>query len=206
VRGRRAFSEWKSLGDRGGGAILRAIKTRPGRSLYLYMEARATAVMRARLRFNRCALNQSLHKRALADSPLCAHPPCRRAQIEETVDHALLRCPRYSKARAACVNQLRRAGAGADSNPLSLPLLLGQVDLKKANSSSFSVAPSPVDPPIVSLRPFPREGRPVPFGSQTAARRDPSLPPPFRPSGGQLSAKATGDCSESQAHSCARSA
>ena len=38
-----------------------------------------------------------------------------------------------------------------------------------------------------------------PFGSQTAARRDPSPPPPFRLSGGPPSAKAPGDCSSSPA-------
>jgi hypothetical protein len=138
-----SFPEWKSLADSAGGAILRATKLRPGRSLYLYMEPRATAVVRARLRFNRCSLNESLHKRALADSPFCAHPPCNRSRTEETVQHALLECPLYSSARAACANQLRRSGGG----PLSLSVLLGQVELKKANSPSFSAGPPPVVPP-----------------------------------------------------------
>jgi len=138
-----SFSEWKLLPDSAGGAILRATKVRPGRSLYLYMEPRATAVVRARLRFNRCSLNESLHKRALSDSPICAHPPCSRTRTAETVQHALLQCPLYSSARAACANQLRRAGEGA----LSLSTLLGQVDLKKANSPSFSAGPPPVVPP-----------------------------------------------------------
>ena len=50
----------------------------------------------SRLRFNRSRLNQSLHKRACVHSDECA--TCKN-NIIETVEHVLMRCPRYDQQR-----------------------------------------------------------------------------------------------------------
>jgi hypothetical protein len=133
---RRSFALWQQQQD--GGKVLQTCKRFPGRSHYLYLEPRSTAVMRARLRLNRSTLVSSLFKRGLADSPLCPHPPCTAAGLEETADHVLLHCPRRElrAARLRCQNQLRR---GCDMQ-LSLPLLLGSVQptkLKEADPISL---------------------------------------------------------------------
>jgi ribonuclease HI len=117
----RSFAEWQA--EKNGGAILRQCKLAAGRSSYLYMEARGCAVLRSRLRFDRARLAQSEFVRKLRlDSPLCSFAPCRRRGEEETVEHALLHCPRLAGARQRCARQLRKLSPELQ---LSLPLLLG---------------------------------------------------------------------------------
>ena len=53
----------------------------------------------SRLRFNRARLNQSLHKRAQIQSEICSS--CLNNTIE-TVEHVVMRCPRYDSIRFRC--------------------------------------------------------------------------------------------------------
>jgi hypothetical protein len=128
----RSFKEWQAEGT--GGGVLRTCKLRAGRSLYLYHESRGTAVLRARLRFNRASLEQSLHMRGLAVSPTCFHVDCRRAGLEDTVDHALLHCPLIRVERERCRNQL-----AALNPPIALTLQVALGSLPKPRKSSVPV-------------------------------------------------------------------
>lgn len=53
----------------------------------------------SRLRFNRARLNQSLYKRARVQSDICS--TCQNNTIE-TVEHVIMRCPRYDAIRFRC--------------------------------------------------------------------------------------------------------
>jgi hypothetical protein len=53
----------------------------------------------SRLRFNRARLNQSLYKRARVQSDICS--TCQNNTIE-TVEHAIMHCPRYDLIRFQC--------------------------------------------------------------------------------------------------------
>jgi hypothetical protein len=64
---------------------------------YLEMEDRRTAILRARLRFNKALLNESLHSRQLTSSPFCPEIACRH-QVESP-EHLLLHCPRFEHLR-----------------------------------------------------------------------------------------------------------
>jgi len=63
---------------------------------YLDIDDKPTAATRARLRFNFCNLNGSLHNRQLIRSPACS---CGAA--EESPEHVVLACPRFEMARHA---------------------------------------------------------------------------------------------------------
>ena len=79
----------------------------------------ADLVRRSRLLFNRSFLrpvlqrfpNSSLQP-AVAATTLCPHPECEARQLDETVEHLLLHCPRHRAAR----DRLRTALAQADSS------------------------------------------------------------------------------------------
>jgi hypothetical protein len=73
---KHSFALWQQQQD--GGRVLQSCKLQPGRSVYIYLEPRSSAVMRARLRLGRSSLAASLFKRGLTASPLCSHPPCVR--------------------------------------------------------------------------------------------------------------------------------
>ncbi len=109
----------------GGGRILRDVKERAGRSLYLYLEPRSTATLRTRLRFDRASLAASMFKRGMAYSLVCTlHASCARAGTEGSVLHSLLNCPALALQRQRCRNQLARLRPPA---LLTLPTLLGVV-------------------------------------------------------------------------------
>jgi len=104
---KRSFSEW--VHDGRGSPLLRQLKTRPGRSQYLYMEPRGSAILRARLRFNRATLAASMARRGDACSPLCTlTAECRQNQHHQTVEHVLLFCPALQLQRRRCTMQLQR--------------------------------------------------------------------------------------------------
>ena len=65
---------------------------------YLKVLNTTDATTMARLRFNRARLNQSLHHRSRSDTDMC--PTCGNAN--ESVEHILMHCPRYAKARYDC--------------------------------------------------------------------------------------------------------
>ena len=50
----------------------------------------------SRLRFNRSRINHSLHKRSCTSTDVC--PTCQN-NTTETVEHVLMRCPRYEHLR-----------------------------------------------------------------------------------------------------------
>ena len=142
-----SFQRWQQQPS---GAILRGVKTRQGRSHYLYLERRSISVLRSRLRANRCNLGESLHRRALAATDRCSHAGCRRAV--ETVEHALMHCvkPELLAARATVRQQLRAVGV----QPLTLALMLGE------------------PPPAPSIRVSHRPGANSLIGSVDASRAD----------------------------------
>jgi hypothetical protein len=72
--------------------------TCPNGSLPLYLTALSPDMSStiSRLRFNRSRLNQSLLKRACVHSDECS--TCKN-NIKETVEHVLMRCPRYDQPR-----------------------------------------------------------------------------------------------------------
>jgi hypothetical protein len=173
----RSFQEWHAQTE--GGALLRACKSKAGRSPYLYLEPRGVAVLRARLRFNRCHLRQSLHRRGLANSPLCTYPECRRSGAQETVEHALLHCPRLAEPRRRCEAQLRAKAR----LPLSLSLLLGEVPLRGSSfagpiagpASSSPAVPRPLSPPHPVFQSSRGGSRPRPHLPQPSQRRTQQL-------------------------------
>jgi hypothetical protein len=136
---KRTFDDWTAQHS---GAILQSCKGKPGRSWYLYLEPRASAVIRARLRFNRASLGESLSRRAIVASPYCPHPPCRSGRIVESVEHALLHCPMLATERSRCRITLNRLLQRGLDSPLSLETLLGSVQPSKPEAKPRSADPS----------------------------------------------------------------
>lgn len=135
---RRTFDQWKAQHS---GELLQRCKPNAGRSHYLYLEPRDTVVLRARLRFNRASLRESLAQRNLVGSSLCSYPACRAARLPESVEHALLVCPLLHTARRACQITLNRLLARPLDCPLPLETLLGLVGPKKPEA----IAALPLD-------------------------------------------------------------
>ena len=85
-------------------------------SYYLSVDSTRVAQLRARLRLGRARLADSCYKRGMANtdssspsapvSPLCPHPPCHRAGLKETTEHALLECPLYEGVRGSINSRL----------------------------------------------------------------------------------------------------
>jgi hypothetical protein len=177
------FDQWRAhVSD--SSALLKTVKTACGRSPFLYLECRATAVLRCRLRHARSALNESLFLRALSPTPFCSHPPCSAASLLESAEHAVLVCPATAAARLACRANLRAAGCP----PFSLRAVLGVVVETVAaaetdgktyarrqiqNSNSSPDAPPTTSPPPL-LRPPPLH---LPTSSATST---PVVRPPQR--------------------------
>ena len=65
---------------------------------YLHTLTPNTSSIVSRLRFNRARLNQSLHKRSCAITPMCA-----TCNTPETVQHVVMECPRYDDIRYQCL-------------------------------------------------------------------------------------------------------
>src|SRR4051794_18984753 len=89
-------------------------------SLYLLPDSRQMTAVRARLRQNKSSLHASLTQRRVLFDASC--PECKAPQ--ETTEHCLLECPRYSAARNECLGKLSQLQVfpGLDS-------LLGNVEL-----------------------------------------------------------------------------
>jgi hypothetical protein len=165
---KRAVAEWQH--EASGGELLRSLKSRSGRSWYLYVEKRPTAILRARLRFNRAFLAESLFQRGLADSPLCKlHPRCRTRGEHQTVDHALLHCPAISEAREVCRRELRAIGVRS----LDLSILLNGMPPVKAPKRTQSAVVCGSVASVAQPMPAPVA---VYFPGQAACR--PSAAPP----------------------------
>lgn len=61
---------------------------------WITMKSRRIETAIARLRIGHVGVNSHLHRFEMRDSPLCAH-----CVIPETVEHFIMRCPKYSRAR-----------------------------------------------------------------------------------------------------------
>jgi hypothetical protein len=103
-----------SLSDR-----FRSLHPDPGPAMYLRVDAKPIAAIRARLRFDRARLNHSLCRRGLSHSSHCPHCP----DQPETVEHLLMSCPRYAAERERCRTHLLPAGV-----PFLLNVILGDVE------------------------------------------------------------------------------
>lgn len=102
-----------------------------------------------RLRQNRSTFNARLASMYKDVSPVCDHPPCQQLQLHETVQHALLNCPRFVSARAACFASLRECSAARLK--LDLSVLVGTPSLLSVCTCVDSVSPTLP----VSLSPLP---------------------------------------------------
>ena len=186
---RFTFKQWQQQDS---GALLQRCKRQQGRSHYLYLEPRSSFILRSRLRFDRASLNSSLHQRNLAASPLCSFPACRNGKFVESVEHALLHCPRVTDARDKCRITLNRRLQRPLHSPLQLAELLGEVQPNKkakgnpgapavataaaqslsSSSSSPSLPPRPVRRVFFPLSGLPR---PTPSAPVPSARKAESL-------------------------------
>jgi hypothetical protein len=109
---RRSFEDWKKEGK---GNSLQALRAKPGRAWYLKKDSRAVAALRARLRLDRSALNDSQFRRGMLSEAAADCPSC-VPSVPETTEHALLHCSLFDSDRAACARDLGVA--------LSVPILL----------------------------------------------------------------------------------
>jgi len=103
-------------------------------SFYLSFDPPRVARLRARLRLGRARLAASCFVRGLHNppsssalaSPLCPHPPCRAAKLDETREHALLDCPLYDSARGF-INAMMRQNPSLNRT-MTLQDALGAVE------------------------------------------------------------------------------
>jgi hypothetical protein len=171
----RSFAEWQAAG--GGSAMLRKLKTRAGRSWYLYLEARSTAVLRTRLRFNRAALAAPLAERGIVASPVCTlHKVCKQQKSAQSIEHVLLHCPALQDARNRCRNQLQKKA----NIPLTIEVLLGDVRPEKVpKAARGGAAAGGAAAPMAPLMPihFPDRGLPRPVAQPPAAGSEPARSP-----------------------------
>jgi ribonuclease HI len=88
---------------------LRAMSKRPhftsGGKLYSHITVKQQVAWLVRLRTAHCSLNKYLHQRGHEEEPLCA---CR--EEEETVEHYLLKCKRYTTQREKMVKEVGAGG------------------------------------------------------------------------------------------------
>ena len=96
----------------------------PGLAHYLLTDDRPVACLRARLRFGRSGLRAHRHRLGLEDSATCEH--C-LSGADETADHALLSCDKYSAVREKLSQDLRRLDIASLYSPLTSSLILGRV-------------------------------------------------------------------------------
>jgi len=95
----------------------------PGLALYLQHDERATFVLRARLRFARSYLRHHQHRLGLSADAVCQECDTGR---NETIDHVVLECPKYSEARRQLQEALALLGVR-----LSPSLVLGQLTTRE---------------------------------------------------------------------------
>jgi len=88
---------------------LRAMSKRPhftsGRKLYSQITVKQYIAWLVRLRTAHCSLNKYLHQRGHEEEPLCA---CR--EDEETIEHFLLKCKKYTTQREKMVKEVGAGG------------------------------------------------------------------------------------------------
>jgi len=109
--------------------LLCNLQPSPCPTAYIRHDPRTTAILRARIRLNRCNVNHSLFRRNLSDTDIC--PVC--PGVTETSQHILFACPAYDSARHSCFNALDGFGC-----PISLAVLTG--DMVSVRSSNRSLA------------------------------------------------------------------
>jgi hypothetical protein len=108
----RSFAHWQAQDQ---GKLLRVLKTTAAPAAYLSISSRSTASLRARLRFDRSALNESRARRGMPGLDT-ACPSC---HLPESAEHVLLFCPLFADARSACQSALRPL-----HRPFTMPSLL----------------------------------------------------------------------------------
>ena len=85
-----------------------------------------------RLRMGYTTLNKHLHRIGKTDTPFC--PNCH--QIEETIEHFLLECPKYIHERIRLIAKLRELGI----HDLTLRSILNNSELEKKQKNAHSKA------------------------------------------------------------------
>jgi ribonuclease HI len=89
---------------------------------WIHARSRRVTVVLARLRLGHVGVNEYMHRFSMSDSPLCA--TCNR---NETIEHFMLQCSRYSVGR----RKLERTLFGLGIQTLTLRTLLGGGDYSK---------------------------------------------------------------------------
>jgi hypothetical protein len=108
-------------------APLLAIKTSPGLSAFLSMEANPMVAIRARLRANRLPTQQHRYRLGEVDDPTCTYAAC-RISLPAPLDnahHIFIHCPRHQAARQTLVHQLQ--ATLHHTTPLTLAFVSGEV-------------------------------------------------------------------------------
>ena len=104
---------------------------------YLRVETGKIAMLRTALRMRR-ALTQHTRARFKIGgdnvSPLCTHPTCSLASVEDTVQHLLLECPRHADARTTLRQQASSLLNGAVE--VTLAVILGSRSINDQRLSS----------------------------------------------------------------------
>jgi hypothetical protein len=103
---RKQLSEWWGDEERKYPLPVTLVKMGPGPARYLAVDPKEIASRRARLRFDRSGLRESLRRRRLTASGDC--PDCKG--VTDTPEHVLIICPVFDAARRTCEAELRRIG------------------------------------------------------------------------------------------------
>jgi hypothetical protein len=115
------------------------------------------ASLRARFRFHRAKTKQiSFHVYQDGVDDLCDHPPCRAANITESISHLLLDCPVHDLARHHLQTRLATSPCFYNQ-PLSVPIILGHIP--SAFASSPALVSSLLHTTATFLRTLLRNGR-----------------------------------------------
>ena len=95
------------------GRFLRQHRAEVKRCEWTYSKNRRTEVVMSRLRIGHVGVNEYLHRLNMIESALC--PNC---QEVETIDHFLLRCPKYAISRDALIVTVNKLNVDFTSNIL----------------------------------------------------------------------------------------
>ena len=98
---------------------------------WAYHKCRPIETAIARLRIGHIELNDFLHRKDQAPSPLCTH-----CNVPETIEHYLLHCRRYTRSRRKLATTLRREGVAT----INLQNLLGGGDYTSHQHTQITAA------------------------------------------------------------------